>query len=210
MTSSIASVQSFEDISAGLSPSEQQSLQSGKPVVHVVGDRYAGKILTTAPVDAVWSVLTDYENFSSFLPAVESSQVVEAEGDRKVVEQIASLNMVLASMESRVLTENVEAAQKQIDFRLLDGDLEKMRGHWRVCPIVMARESASDASDTVSNIDPGDTHHTLICQTAEAEAGAGLLEGVFARVFTNSMKNNLTAIAQEACDRSKNGVSPNP
>ncbi|MGJ3248417.1 MAG: SRPBCC family protein [Elainellaceae cyanobacterium] len=186
MTTPLATPEPFETLTNQLSSTEQSTLRQGKPVVSVSGNQFVGHIVAMAEPEAVWDVLTDYENFSEFLPTVVSSQILKSEGDRKVVEQVDSRNVLLTDIESTVRTENIEEAQTHIDFNLIEGDLKNLEGRWHVHPIA----------------DDSDLSQTLIVQTVTAEAGAGLFEGAFHSIFEDSLKGNLEGIKQEAEQRS--------
>lgn len=189
MVLSTERLNSLNDVIGDLSPTEQESLRSGEAVVNVVGDRYVSYVVSHADIDQVWSVLTDYDNFSEFLPSVESSRVLESEGDRAVVEQIAELKVLFADMESRICTENIKTPKERIDFRLIEGDLKTMEGHWQLMPVQEAEDKQSDQPLSV------------IKQVVRAEVGNPLLEGAFEAVYTKNMRRNLKAIAREAYKR---------
>jgi ribosome-associated toxin RatA of RatAB toxin-antitoxin module len=181
-----------------LSHAKQQTLLNGKSVVYSTDNRYTGQILIPASHQQVWKVATDYPHFSQFLPSVESSTVLETEGDRTVLEQVAGLKVFMAKVQSRICTENIETPQSRIDFRLIDGDLKLMKGAWTLHTVTnnaddITFRGALASSDSL----------VMLQQTVRAEAGAGLFEGAFNMVFTNSMKENLNAISQEATQRDR-------
>lgn len=174
----------LDRLTTDLSSGQQTQLQQGNPVVIFSGDEFVGHVVANAVPDVVWDVLTDYDSFSDFLPTVVSSQMLSAEGDRHIVEQTDSRDVLFASVDSRVRTENVETPRQRIDFQLLEGDLKSMNGHWQIAPI--------------SDGQAGSPNQTLITQIVMAEAGTGPFEGVFHSVFTDSLEANLRAIQSEA------------
>ncbi|WAL60665.1 SRPBCC family protein [Thermocoleostomius sinensis] len=155
------------------------------------GGNYIGWVLVAASPEVAWSVLTDYENFEQFLPTVASSSVIEADASRKVVEQVDSRRVLMMEVESTVRTENIEQAPDRIYFQLVDGDLKTLQGYWKLYPIAIETGNSQDQLPQV-----------LVTQTVEAEANAGLLEGMFHQVFAGSLSDNLRAIQQEAERRS--------
>jgi ribosome-associated toxin RatA of RatAB toxin-antitoxin module len=174
-------------LTSPLAPADREALSAGNPVVTGQDGSYVGWIVISASREVVWSVLTDYENFERFLPTVASSSIVEADASRKVVEQVDSRRVLMMDVESMVKTENIEQSPDRIYFQLLDGDLKTLKGYWKLHPI--APEDAASA----------ERHpQVLLTQTVEAEANAGLLEGMFHQVFASSLKDNLAAIQQEA------------
>lgn len=187
--------QPLDQITGNLSPSEWRSLLSGRPIVRSVGNRYTGNILVPAPIPSIWDVLTSYGQFERFFSSVESSQVLEEEGDRKVVEQITVLNVFMAKMRSRICTENIETPQKRIDFRLVDGDLKMMKGAWTIHSVTLP------ASELSSPQASSNQSYSLLRQAVRAESGAGLLEGTFGVIFTSTLKDTLKTVRQEAMAR---------
>jgi ribosome-associated toxin RatA of RatAB toxin-antitoxin module len=186
MTISFANPEPLGTLTDQLSEHEQSILQQGEPVVTVSGSQFIGQIIATASLDQVWTVLTDYENFSDFLPTVVSSRVLESEGDRHIVEQIDSRKVLLAEVQSRVCTENIETTHQRIEFHLVEGDLDQMDGYWQMSPIANRSESESSPSQL------------LITQAVTAEAGTGPFEGIFHAIFEESLKGNLRAIRERA------------
>lgn len=162
---------------------ERVALRSGKVVVTGDQGRYVAKVLVKASPEVVWAVLTDYANLSKFLPNVVSSRVIEAKGNRKVVEQVDVRQVLLVSRRSRFRTENIETAKKRIDFRLLEGDVKTLQGYWQINPI------AAYPGAPVTQV--------LLTQDITAEPSAGTPKGLFYGLFRNGLNESLTAISQE-------------
>ncbi|WP_017719051.1 SRPBCC family protein [Kamptonema formosum] len=167
---------------------ERVALRNGKTVVTGVEGNYVGKVLVAATPDVVWSVLTDYPNFPKFLPNVVSTQIVEANGNRKVVEQVSERQIFLVSVTSRVRTENTETEKQRIDFRLVDGDLKELQGFWLIEP--------------VSEIPGKEPAQVLITQEVQAKPKGGTPEGMFYDIFKGAIEGNLKAIKKEVNKRS--------
>lgn len=183
-----STAQPLDQLTPKLSEADQTLLQRKDPVVTNQNSQFTGQILANASVETAWDVLTDYRRFADFLPTVTASRVLEADGNRKVVEQIDARKVLFAEVESRVCTENIEKAPNRIDFQLLEGDLKTLQGQWRVAPVTTEPS--------------GDRPQVLITQEVEAEADAGLFEGAFHSIFESSLKENLTAIQTEVEQRS--------
>ena len=75
-----------------LSEQDQAKLSAGEVTVEAgrEGDKgqFVARVLIDAPPEMAWEVLTDYDNFEQFLPNVEDSQLLEAEDNRRVFEQL--------------------------------------------------------------------------------------------------------------------------
>ncbi|WP_199246749.1 SRPBCC family protein [[Phormidium] sp. ETS-05] len=166
-----------------LSTSEQTALRNGQTVVTGENGQYEAKILISARPDTVWAVLTDYNNFSRFLPNVVSSQLLSVNGNTKVVEQIAVRSVLGVTVRSRLRTESRENGRSQIDFRLVGGDLKTLQGFWKI-------ESV-----------PG-SNQVLLIHQVEAQPQPGIPPGIFYGIFKNSLNPTLNAIRQEAQRRS--------
>jgi len=67
-----------------LPATERVALRQGKSLVTGSQGKYTGKVLVTATPAIAWQVLTDYNNFSRFLPNVLSSKLIQNGRDRKV------------------------------------------------------------------------------------------------------------------------------
>lgn len=174
-----------------LQPEQVEALRQGQVIVTGQDGHYTAQVLVQASVEAAWAVLTDYDRFDQFLPTITSSEVLESRGDRNVVEQTDRRQVFLTDIKSRVRTENRENAEaQQIDFRLLDGDLDKMRGFWRI-------DAISPGSDTQG------FPTVLITQKIEVEAGIGIFDGAFYKIFAESLQQNLQAIQAEMERRSQ-------
>lgn len=158
--------------------------------VVLTGEKGQYAVLGTTQVsyDTAWEVLTDYDNFYRFLPSVASSRVVRTDGEYTVVEQIDRRRILLTMVDSTVVTENVAIDRKQISFRLLEGNLEFMYGHWRLDPL---------------DWDPQRQGLLLVSQQVRAEADLGPFKGMFYNLFETSLVDTMKAICAEMQRREK-------
>lgn len=142
------------------------------------------EVMVATPVDGAtaWAVLTDYGNFARFLPTVAKSRVIEADGPRTIVEQLDRRRILLSTIESVVRTENLEINQQQISFRLIEGNLQHMYGHWRL-----------DEATPPASLSP----LRLISQQVHAEADVGPFKAMFYNLFETSLVETIQAIRQE-------------
>ncbi|NEQ97442.1 MAG: hypothetical protein F6K30_12075 [Cyanothece sp. SIO2G6] len=182
-----AKTEQLDGLISLLSPKEQKALRDRHPVVLSISGRFISRILIAAPTHIVWDTLTDYANFSQFLPTVVSSRVVQSEGDRHIVEQVDTRTILLATVRTTVRTENIEIPQKRINFRLVGGDMKKFDGHWQIYAV-----TTSDAPDI---------EQTLLVQSADVDAGSVFFEGIVHTLIPESLKANVKAIRNEAESR---------
>jgi ribosome-associated toxin RatA of RatAB toxin-antitoxin module len=143
-----------------------------------------------ASAEEIWSVIADYGSFSHFLPNIISSEILEIEGNRHVVEQVSEQQVLFLNIRSRIRTENLETENQRIDFRLLEGDLNQLEGSWII-------ETTED-------------EQTLrLTQTVAVAPPPGTPDRVFHTVFRQSLTDNLEAIRDEI-QRRQLDSTPNP
>ena len=166
-----------------LSESQKLRLASGEVVIEGRGGQYQVMALAEVSAAIAWSVLTDYDNFHQFLPSVANSRVIETNGTRKLLEQIDRRRIMLKTIESRILTENVEINREQISFRLLEGNLKYMYGHWRLDPAAWQQQRGES---------------TLVSQQVNAEIDLGRpVKKMFYRMFEASLVDTIQALRDE-------------
>jgi ribosome-associated toxin RatA of RatAB toxin-antitoxin module len=175
-------VQPAEAYLAKLTETDWAVLAKGNVLVKGGKGQYGIMATTSVSRSAAWAVLTDYGHFYKFLPTVVSSRVVETEGDRTVVEQTDRRRILLSTMESKVLTENLELDGQQISFRLIEGNLEYMYGHWRI-----------DAPPA----ELGDDVGCLLSQQVRAEADVGPFKSMFYNLFETGLVDTIKALRAE-------------
>jgi len=166
---------------------ERDSLRKGQTVVTGEQGKYVARVLVTASPQIVWQTLTDYANLYKFIPNMTSSKILESRGNRKVIEQIDSRQVFLISITSRTKLAIQETAQKQIDFRLIDGDLAKMEGYWKIEPVSTAPRRPPT--------------QVLITYTVNAQPNGSTPADAFYSIFKESLGDTLQAIKKEIKSR---------
>lgn len=166
---------------------ERNSLRNGQTVVTGDKGKYVARVLVTASPDAVWRVLTDYANLYKFIPNMTSSKILENRGDRKVIEQVDSRQVFLISIVSRTKLAIQETDRKQIDFRLIDGDIDKMEGYWKIEP--------------VSSVPRRPPNQVLITYTINAQPNSSTPADAFYSIFKDALGDTLQAIKKEIKSR---------
>ncbi len=161
---------------------DTEDLSQGDAVVRREANQYEGQILIPAQVDAVWSVLTDYDNFSAFMPGVVENRV-ERQPASIVMETKSVTSVLLARINSTVAMRLSEDPQSRIAFDLISSDsLESLSGSWQL-------EVMQDLEEQV-----------LLTYQAEAVTES-VPKGLFAGVFTRQIRLNLMAIRDEVLRR---------
>ncbi len=140
-----------------LSREEQNVLQDGK--IFLVGEdgKYTVKVLLTASIATVWEVLTDYDNFENFLPNIAETEILENNDNHLVFEQVNLVDILFFTQKSKVTIAVKENYPQQINFNVIEGDIESLQGKWLLEPILS--QSASSLDQVLItyqvNIDPG-------------------------------------------------------
>jgi ribosome-associated toxin RatA of RatAB toxin-antitoxin module len=184
-----AQAQLFNSPVDRLPTAERVTLRSGKPVVTGQNGSYVAKLLVTASPDVVWSVLTDHNNYSRFLPNVASSKVLQSNGNRKIVEQVDERQIFLMNVRSRLRSAVTETKKQRIDFRLINGDLKELQGSWQIEPVAPYRGAKPN--------------QILITQEVKAQPKSGTPKGTFYNIFKSSLAETMNAFRQEIGRRSR-------
>lgn len=166
-----------------LSASEKANLQQGKVILQGQKGNYFGRILAQGKIDTAWEVITDYNNFARFLPNIASSKIITQKGDRVVFEQVNVVDLWLFQQEFVVQIEAVKDKPTKVDFKIVDGDLKKLIGRWKI-----------------EEISPG---KILISHAVEVEPGSNTEKPFFYGVYESSLEETLQAIAKEVSQRSQ-------
>lgn len=176
-----------------LSLEDQTALENGDIIVTGTEGQYLARMVIDASVDNLWAVLTDYNNFTEFLPNIVSSAVIESEGNSYLVEQVSKQRVFLFDIESRLLTENIQTENQRIDFSLVDGDLSQFQGYWTIEPFASSVE--------------GEAPQLLVTQSVEVQPDRGTPENLFYDIFKNALEKTLTAIRDEVDRRESESLS---
>ncbi|SKB13903.1 exported hypothetical protein [Planktothrix sp. PCC 11201] len=139
--------------------------------------QYVAKIIVNSSADTTWKVLTDYNNFYQFLPNVISSKVLKTQGNQKIFEQIYQVQALIFKQQTRVRIASTETYPKQIDFKLVDGDLKALQGSWKIEPI--------------------SAQQVLIEHQVKVDPGFTPSLSLFYSIYENSLKQTLEAIKKE-------------
>jgi ribosome-associated toxin RatA of RatAB toxin-antitoxin module len=105
------------------------ALVNRHPIYHL--DVYGA---VDAPLDAVWSAITSYDDYKAFLPLVVESAVRKRAGDS--VWQHVRMQPPWPLHDHWMVNVNVEnRAKGRIAWTMADGNLRFERGYWQVTPM---------------------------------------------------------------------------
>ena len=95
--------------------------------------RLAAQLRTPLGIEELWAVLTDYENLSSFIPNLSSSQLVHREGHTVRLQQVGSQQLLGLRFSAQVQLELTEfRPEGLLSFKMVKGDFRRFEGAWRV------------------------------------------------------------------------------
>ncbi len=162
---------------AQLQIAQLQIAQSNGVSVSGSNGTFTGQVLVRTSAQTAWNVLTDYNRFSSFIPSVAESRVLQSNGNRKVFEQVNVIRVLAFTRRSRVVISSVESYPQQISFSLVEGDVESLQGVWR--------------------IQPRGNNQVLITHQVTVDPGSSPTRGLFFNIYRSTLANTLSALKQE-------------
>ena len=162
---------------------ERVALKEGK--VTLVGEQgeYVCRILVDSNLENAWQVLTDYDNFDDFLPGVAQSQLIQNNGNRKIVEQINQVKTLIFSTKARIRLAMTESYPQQIAFSFVDGDLDSLNGSWLLEPVSPYPSAPPD--------------RVLITHRVNVEPNTMPGKDIFFNIYENTLEKTLAAIKDE-------------
>lgn len=101
-----------------------------------------GELITVSasvdlPVDVqtAWSVISDYDHLADFIPDMQSSRVIEREGDRLLVEQKGMFGFLFFQQPVEARLAVTEMPQRSIVARSVAGNFKEMEGRYVLEPL---------------------------------------------------------------------------
>ncbi|BAU44210.1 SRPBCC family protein [Leptolyngbya sp. O-77] len=155
------------------------------PGVTISGEngRFVGQVVINGSAAAAWAVLTDYNNFASFLPNVESSRLLSRNGNQVTFEQVNVLRVASVPVRNRVTVASSEQRPSQIQFVVMDGNEPIMQGVWQL--------QQASARQLVL------THQVVISPRSD------LMRDVYSRVYRGELETTLVSLRREIERRSR-------
>ena len=86
-------------------------------------------------IENVWSILTDYERLSDFIPSLKSSRRIDHPNDGIRIEQIGSESLLKVKFCARVVLDMFESFPHCVGFEMVEGDFKMFCGEWQLQPI---------------------------------------------------------------------------
>ncbi len=97
--------------------------------------RLAAQLRTSATFDALWTILTTYDQLSNFIPNLSSSKLLSRQANRVELRQVGSQVFLGFTFTAEVLLELFEEKDKGLlKFNLIEGDFRRFEGSWLITP----------------------------------------------------------------------------
>ena len=170
-----------------LSPQEEADLAKGKVILQGEKGQYVVRVLTMGNIEKAWEVLTDYNNFQNFLPNIVDSKIIEENDNLIIFEQTNIVDLFLLVKKFTVQIAATKNYPQNIDFEIVEGDLEQLQGSWEV-------EALPNNRILV-------THRVTVAPSSKGE------EAIFYGIYESSLEETLTAIAAEISKRSESKIN---
>lgn len=128
---------SWSGLTQELKDRELKKLEKGNILVESVrdpktGDRVSsGKIIFQAPVEIVWSVLTDYSAYPDFLPDVKKLKIKKRTANQLWLEMAFKSIWPFPDFTAQILMEEFEGS-RMIKFQKQKGDFERYYGSYKL------------------------------------------------------------------------------
>lgn len=165
-----------------LSPQQQSKLNNGEIVLLGEEGEYIGRVVAKGDLNTAWEILTDYDNFERVFPNIDSSKLLESNGNRYIFEQINVVDLWLFKEKFTVKIAATENYPQSIDFNIVEGDLKTLRGTWQ--------------------IEPHSSDRILVTHRVKVQPNSNSERSFFFGVYESSLEDTLKAIAKEIERRS--------
>ncbi len=90
------------------------------------------RTLVEAPHAVIWAVLTDYGNTAKWVPGMESSVVLQRNGDGAIVEQSGHARVLFFQLAVHSVVRVRESPPDRIDVDLVKGDFKYLKGAYAI------------------------------------------------------------------------------
>ena len=97
-------------------------------------------------LSTAWSVISDYDHLAEFIPDMQSSRVVQRDGDRLLVDQAGHFGFLIFQQAITVRLEVVESPRQHIVARAVSGNLRQMEGRYALELLASGEVRLSEAA----------------------------------------------------------------
>lgn len=130
-----------------------------------------------ASVELCYAVLTDFDRLADFIPGMQSSRIVSPPGEPLLLRQVGRTKVAFSEYTFDVTLAVTVDPPREITFRRVAGNLERMDGGWRI-----AGDTARCRIDYRADIEPGFWVPPLVGPLIMRSQVARQLEGLEAEI----------------------------
>ena len=95
--------------------------------------RLAAQLTTSASLDSLWSVLTDYDRLNLYIPNLLSSKKIFQKGNNVHLKQVGAQDFLGMKFSAEVTIDLFEDKELGLlKFNLIKGDFRKFEGSWKI------------------------------------------------------------------------------
>ena len=95
--------------------------------------RLAAQLTTSASLDSLWNVLTDYDRLNLYIPNLLSSKKIYQNGNNVHLKQVGAQDFLGIKFSAEVTIDLFEDKELGIlKFNLIKGDFRKFEGSWKI------------------------------------------------------------------------------
>ena len=95
--------------------------------------RLAAQLTTSASLDSLWNVLTDYDRLNLYIPNLLSSKKIYQKNNNVHLKQIGAQDFLGMKFSAEVTIDLLEdKALGLLKFNLIKGDFRKFEGSWKI------------------------------------------------------------------------------
>ncbi|KAH7424364.1 hypothetical protein KP509_11G004600 [Ceratopteris richardii] len=155
-----------------------------------------------ASLDAIWSVLTDYENLADFIPGLAVCKVEERWETGARLFQIGEQNLALGLKFKAKCMINVQenpmevlpsSVCRQIDFEMVEGDFQIFKGSWKM----EQQHERDDNMESIKEAVAETTKGTTLTYTLDVQPNLWLPVGLVEGILSKEIQNNLLCVREQ-------------
>jgi len=109
----------------------------GKPQFVTAG------LLVTAPMEAVFKVITDFERYPKVFPEVTRTKIVKREGSDYYVDHTVTSSLSIMPISIRYQLKFTVKAPDELHWELVEGDLRASTGYWKLVSVNDGKATAA-------------------------------------------------------------------
>ncbi|WP_420063778.1 SRPBCC family protein [Prochlorococcus marinus] len=116
---------------------ENRTIEQTMEVLPGGARRLAAQLRTPLGFDALWTVLTNYNQLSELIPNLRTSQVLSRVENEVYLKQVGSQEFLGLNFSAEVWIKLLEDKNNgSLTFNLVKGDFRRFDGSWKIAPLL--------------------------------------------------------------------------